>query len=102
MPHEFYDCLRTGCYISNTLTKKPYVSVWFQRPPTQTRKDYHEWQFYVEWRPGKGSHVTRPVCDKHNDEIAEIAGDEVAAEVREQEATERWLIKCNSQMLTPL
>ncbi len=99
MRHEFYDCLRLGCYVSDVLTKKKYIAFWPQLVKNEKRGGFSTWQFYIEWRPGEGTHVTRNVCPMHHEQILALAEHESGADVREQEVTERWLTNHNSQIL---
>lgn len=99
MPHEaFFDCMRIGCFVSDTLVKKQPIAIWPQIAPDQSlREDVWKWSFYIEWRPGEGTHVTKYLCEMHHNQMLRMAETSALADVREQELTERWLTQVASQ-----
>lgn len=102
MQHEFFDCLRKNCYVSNTIIPRNPIAIWPQLVKDERRTGYYSWQIYIEWKPERRGHVNAAlVCEMHHNALLELVERESALEVKEQEATDRWLIKQKNQMLAP-
>ena len=100
--NELRPCTKSYCWIPKLL-EKGYFALW----PTvywatkERRANYYIWDFYVRWTETRGTKANKKtLCEKHHKQILKMWGDEYKGDLREQEATEAWLTRVNSQMLT--
>jgi len=106
MAHEFNatECKYPECYISSVILKKDVVAVWPQLAHVERGfRGTYIWDLYVEWRPGQGTHRRGiQLCGYHHNQMLYIFQMSARLDVREQEMTDRWLIRTNSRMWIPL
>lgn len=100
MKSEFNHCSRSTCWI-NSLLRRDFVNVWPLRFKPETNKGFWIWSFRVIWFPkNKGTFVNRvPICEKHHRQLLGIMSETFGEDIRQEEASEAWLNRVNSQML---
>jgi len=97
--HEFNYCTKSSCWIPSLLDKG-YVALWPLICWPENRNRMHVWSFQVSWTKNRSTKVNKAfICEKHHRQLLRMFESEMAADVREQEATDRWLIAVSSQML---
>lgn len=99
MTNELHPCRKDGCWIPSLL-EKGYEALWPLSESPEPKGRYFEWTFYVRWKGRRGTKVNKVrLCEKHHKQILGMQESEMAADVHEQEVTERWLTYTNSMML---
>lgn len=99
MRNEFHPCTKEYCFVRTILLTEAIsfwpLEVYAERGPGGLPL----WNFYVNWSEVRGKHKNRaPVCEKHHKQLLLSFGSEMAADVREQEATDRWMIQNRSKL----
>lgn len=98
--NEFEPCDVKNCAFRSWLTEGKYIAFW----PLEFRDNTLEthphmlWKTYIKFPPGNprghrtGFH-SLTLCREHSDQVMHMFESEMAADVREQEMTEKYAIR---------
>lgn len=92
-----YSCRKSQCYIP-TLLEKEFLHFWplgfdpeFVR--TVDNHPYRKWNLHVNWTKVRNSKLNGILlCQKHHNWMLKLMEREMAQDVAEQEATDRWAV----------